>query len=77
GGYVLEREYVRFAVAAPFVRQVLKVILGLAVLFGIIMGLGPLLPSSVVLLGFIRYGIGGLWVTFLAPALFGKLKLRA
>ncbi len=74
-GYILEKETVRSIVAAPFALQVVKSVLGLAVLFGIIMGLGPLLPSSSALLGFIRYALGGLWVTLLAPALFVRLKL--
>jgi hypothetical protein len=26
-------------------------------------------------LGFIRYGLGGIWVTLLAPAIFVRLKL--
>jgi len=77
GGYILEGEYVKLAVSAPFVKQVIKAVIGFSVLFGIVVGLGPLLPSSVHVLGFIRYGAGGLWVTFLAPALFKKLKLTA
>jgi membrane-associated phospholipid phosphatase len=74
-GYLLDKEYLRFRVAAPLWQQVVKSVLGLAVLFGIIMGLSPLLPSSVPILGFIRYGLGGLWGTFLAPALFVGLRL--
>ncbi|MBS4022596.1 MAG: phosphatase PAP2 family protein [Dethiobacter sp.] len=74
-GYILEKEKVRSTVAAPLLKQIIKSLVGLAVLFGIIMGLGPLLPSSVTALGFIRYALGGIWVTLLAPALFVKLKL--
>ncbi|EEG77074.1 phosphatase PAP2 family protein [Dethiobacter alkaliphilus] len=74
-GYILEKEKVRSAVNAPFFKQIIKSVIGLAVLFGIIMGLGPVLPSAVEILGFIRYGLGGLWVTLIAPALFVKLKL--
>ncbi|MDW7683841.1 MAG: phosphatase PAP2 family protein [Bacillota bacterium] len=76
-GYILEKEKVRSVVEAPFFKQIIKSVLGLAVLFGIIMGLGPLLPSSVAAFGFIRYGLGGIWVTLLAPALFVKLNLSA
>jgi hypothetical protein len=50
-------------------------LLGTAILFGIILGLRSLLPSSDLFLGFIRYGLGGIWVTLLAPALFVALKL--
>ncbi len=74
-GYILEKEKVRSVVTAPFSKQVIKSIIGLAVLFGIIMGLSPILSSSSEVLGFIRYGLGGVWVTLLAPALFVKLKL--
>lgn len=74
-GYVLERQKVRARTSAPFVKQVLKSLLGLAVLFGIIIGLGGLLPSAVTYLGFIRYALGGLWATLGAPALFVALKL--
>ncbi len=74
-GYTLEKEKVRSVVTAPLFTQTIKSVLGLAVLFGIIMGLSPLLPSSVTFLGFIRYALGGLWVTLLAPLVFVKLKL--
>lgn len=74
-GYILEQEKVRSLTKAPLSKQIIKSVLGLAILFGIIIGLSPLLPSSVKLLGFIRYGLGGLWVTLLAPMLFVKMKL--
>jgi membrane-associated phospholipid phosphatase len=74
-GYALEKEKVRSTVTAPLLKQIIKSLLGLAVLFGIIMGLGSLLPSSVTFLGFIRYALGGIWVTLLAPMVFVKLKL--
>lgn len=59
----------------PLVQQLIKVLVGIAVLFGIIVGLGGLLPSSVPVLGFTRYALGGIWVTLLAPLLFIYLKL--
>jgi hypothetical protein len=59
--------------------QLLKAILGLAVFFGIIMGLGQILSSDhfalQAALRFFRYALGGIWVTLLAPALFVALKL--
>lgn len=73
-GYIVEKERVRFLVSAPLPFQILKVLVGLAVLFGIIIGLGGLLPSAVTYLGFIRYALGGLWVTLGAPLLFIYLK---
>lgn len=74
-GYLLEKEKVRSLVEAKFTLQVIKVVLGAVVLFGIIFGLGGILPSSVVWLGFIRYALGGIWVTLFAPLLFVSIKL--
>lgn len=74
-GYLLEKEKVRSLVEAKLILQVIKVVLGAAVLFAIIFGLGGILPSSVASLGFIRYALGGIWVTLFAPLLFVSLKL--
>ncbi|MFO7952236.1 MAG: phosphatase PAP2 family protein [Bacillota bacterium] len=74
-GYVIEQDKIRATVSAPLGKQILKVLLGVTVLFGIIAGLGGILPSAVAPLGFIRYALGGVWVTLAAPALFIKLKL--
>lgn len=74
-GYIIEKEKVRTLVRTTLPFQVLKALLGLAVLFGIILGLGGLLPSAVAPLGFIRYFLGGIWVTLGAPALFVLLRL--
>jgi len=74
-GYIIEREKVRSSVNAPLFRQLIKVLVGVAVLFSIIVGLGGLLPSAVTSLGFIRYAMGGIWVTLFAPMLFIYLKL--
>ncbi len=76
-GYVIEKEKVRSVLTASLPIQVLKVLLGLAVLFGIIVGLGGILPSDIVPLGFVRYALGGVWATLGAPALFVYLKLSA
>ncbi|MCJ7807069.1 MAG: phospholipid phosphatase, partial [Clostridia bacterium] len=62
-------------VKGPLLRQILKALVGLAVLFAIIIGLGGLLPSAVAPLGFIRYALGGIWVTLGAPIFFVFLKL--
>ena len=74
-GYVLEKEKIKTMVKAPLFKQIIKVIIGLAVLFGIIIGLGGLLPSAIKPLGFIRYALGGIWVTLLAPLLFSVVGL--
>jgi len=74
-GYVLEKEKIKSTVKAPLPAQVIKVVIGLAVLFGIIVGLGGLLPSAIKPLGFIRYALGGIWVTLLAPLFFTAVGL--
>ena len=76
-GYILEKEKIRMNVSSPIPLQLVKVLVGVAVLFGIIIGLGGILPSAVTYLGFIRYMLGGLWVTLGAPALFVWLKLSS
>lgn len=78
-GYIIEQDKMRSIPRTHWAFQVLKAVLGLAVLFGILMGLGPLLssgnPALQAALRFFRYGLGGIWVTLLAPALFVTLKL--
>ena len=74
-GYVIEKEKIRTVVSGPLWKQAVKVILGVAVLFGIIAGLGGVLPSDVLALGFIRYFLGGVWVALVAPVLFAALNL--
>ncbi len=76
-GYIIEKDKVRSSLKASLPLQVVKVLLGVAVLFGIIIGLGGVLPSAVAPLGFIRYALGGLWVTLGAPLLFTRLKLAS
>ncbi len=81
-GYIVEKEKVRSVTATSLPRQIMKAVLGLTVLFGIILGLGWLLPSgapdasfAVKMVGFTRYALGGVWVTLIAPILFVALKL--
>jgi membrane-associated phospholipid phosphatase len=81
-GYIIEKEKVRSITATALPLQFVKAILGLAVLFGIIMGLSSVLPSggpdapfAAKMVGFARYALGGLWLTLGAPALFVALKL--
>ena len=81
-GYIWEKEKVRSLTATKIPLQVVKVVLGLAVLFGIIVGLGGVLPSAgadasfaAKMVGYLRYALGGIWATLFAPALFVALKL--
>ena len=78
-GYIVEQEKIRSNTKTRWYFQVIKAVLGVAVLFGIIMGLSGILSSDnevlQIALRFIRYALGGVWVTLLAPALFVALKL--
>ena len=78
-GYIIEGDKVRFVPRTSWGFQILKAVIGLAVLFGIVIGLKPLLTADTAALNaalyFIRYGLVGIWVTLLAPALFVALKL--
>lgn len=76
-GYVLEKEKIGFLTRGKWYQHVLKVLLGVAVMFGIVVGLSDVLPSAVHLLGFIRYAFAGFWVLFLAPAIFVKIGLAS
>lgn len=71
-GYSLERRYVGFPVRVPLWKQVLKVLIGLAVLFGLRIGLGNLFPAGD-LFRFARYVLIGLWGTLGAPFVFRAL----
>lgn len=74
-GYLLETHFVQANPRGPIFYQVLKSLLGLAVLFAIVMGMGFLGGSS--FLRFSRYALAGLWVAFLAPLIFVKTGLAA
>lgn len=78
-GYIIEQQKVRASPRSRWACQLLKAALGLAVLFGIVIGLKPLLssgnPALQTAFYFLRYGLVGIWVTLLAPALFVALKL--
>lgn len=78
-GYIIEKDKVRSVPQTHWAFQVLKAVIGLAVLFGIVLGLGSVLtsdnPALLAALRFIRYALVGIWVTLLAPALFVALKM--
>ncbi len=74
-GYIIEKEKIRMVVKSPIFVQIFKVLVGVVVLFGVIVGLGGILPSAVTSLGFIRYALGGVWVTLGAPYLFTSVGL--
>jgi membrane-associated phospholipid phosphatase len=71
-GCALERRYVRFRVRLPLVKQVVKVVIGLAVLVALQMLLPRLFPVGPVF-RFARYALIGLWGTLCAPCVFRLL----
>lgn len=75
-GYRLELLYVGFQENATPVQNIIKIALGLAVLFVLRIGLKPLvswLPAGIDYV--VRYGFLGLWASLGAPWIFTKLGL--
>ena len=75
-GYPLELRYVAFRENASLVQNILKVALGLLVLFLLRIALKPLvswLPPGIDYV--VRYGLIGLWASLGAPFTFTKLGL--
>jgi len=78
-GYLLDLKKVRFRTQAPLLGQILKLVLGLALLLAIKEGLKPLLGSSI-WSGILRYGLmtffaAGIWpMTFSKFAALGRKK---
>jgi membrane-associated phospholipid phosphatase len=76
-GMVLERRWVRFRVEGEWWKRLLRYLLGVAVTFGLWMGLrvafSDLEPA--LLLRFVRYGLVGLWAGLGAPWAFVRLRL--
>jgi undecaprenyl-diphosphatase len=86
-GYFIEKKYVKYKVAAPVHIQIIKVLLGLAIAFGLKEGLKLVFPYSVnvdlnptfldLSFDFIRYLIIGLWASLGMMWVSKKLFKRA
>ena len=82
-GFSLETRYVRFRTRGLLIEKLLRFVIGMAVTFGLYIGLKILFhliePNETTTLFFIlrliRYSSLGLWVSAGAPALFIKLRL--
>ena len=76
-GFVLERRLVRFSVNGPWWKRTTRYLLGIALLFGLWIGLkiGFSDLQPVALFRFIRYALIGLWGSLGAPWVFAKLRL--
>lgn len=71
-GYMIEFKYIRFNVKGSIVRQTIKMIIGMAGLLVIKIFVKALLPEAL-FSDFLRYGLMGLWMTVIAPLLFGYI----
>lgn len=81
-GYALMRRHARFSAQGPWVKRILRYVIGivglLAFYYGLDIAFAALAPDDTTLgyiLRYIRYGTATFWATFLAPWLFLKTKL--
>lgn len=73
-GYALDWKYLKFLTGGSPFQHPARAMLGIAVLFVIVSELGSVIPSGHITV-FLHYALAGIWVTYLAPALFVKLGL--
>ncbi|MEW5988942.1 MAG: phosphatase PAP2 family protein [Chloroflexota bacterium] len=78
-GFVLERSRVRFVVAGPAWKKILRYLLGIFVALLIWRGLGIVFAVDLLWLAIplriLRYLLLGLWAAYYAPMLFVRLRL--
>lgn len=74
-GFFAEERFVDFSAEdAGITMKIIRWIIGLVVTIGIMAGLKIVFPEHN-LMNFLRYGLVGLWITFLWPAVGLKIKL--
>ncbi len=73
-GLLLESHYIRFEPRSEWWKQVIKVLIGLAVGLAVRMALKPLFPAGDVFT-LVRYGVIGLWMGAGAPWIFVITRL--
>lgn len=80
-GILLESSRIRFRAGGPIWQRIIRYILGIAVAIGIWAGLRAVFPAEPAWLAlplrFLRYLLLLLWVTYIAPWFFVKLRLAA
>jgi hypothetical protein len=78
-GVVLERRWVRFCSGGRWWKQVLRYLVGMAILIGVWLGLRTAFDQLEPADGYrvYRYALVGLWGGLGAPWLFVRLKLAA
>lgn len=81
-GYFLEKKHVRYEVKADkFYKYVLRLLLGAAIALGLKTGLKALFALfakgiwELLITGFVRYFLIGIWVSLFAPMAFKKLRI--
>ena len=78
-GGVLLFSWGGFNAGGPYVKRILRFLVGVAGVVIIFFGLRWLFPTEPAILGqflrFIRYGLVGFWASYPAPRLFVKLNL--
>ncbi len=73
-GIIIEQNFIRFSVDGPFLRRILRVALGLALLGALAVGMKLVFPVRP-LFTFLRYGLIAFTATAIYPAIFKKLNL--
>ncbi|MFP4017516.1 MAG: phosphatase PAP2 family protein, partial [Halanaerobiales bacterium] len=71
-GYIIEKRYIKFNTRARFIYQLLKIIIGFAIMILIKEGLKVLLPVSI-WSEFLRYFVLGSWLSIGSTWLFKKI----
>ena len=70
-GYLLDWKFIKYEAKSRLLHQVIKFVLGMAVLLGIKQA-GKLLMGDSLAADYIRYMVIGFWITVLAPMLFKR-----
>ncbi|MBI5035152.1 MAG: phosphatase PAP2 family protein [Chloroflexi bacterium] len=73
-GLILEERWIGFDTKTVWWKQVIKLVIGLAVTLGLRFSLKAILPP-IEISNFVRYGVIGLWISLGAPWVFVKGKL--
>lgn len=78
-GLVFAQRYVSFSAGGPWWQRVVRYLIGIAILFGIYLGLKAVFPPDGTALGaifrFLRYTLVGAWMVLGAPWLFRLMRL--
>ena len=78
-GLTLTRRFVPFVVTGPWWQRTLRFLTGGSVVFALYLGIRVVFSSEgsvlYLILGYLGYGLIGMWITFGAPLLFRLLRL--